>query len=118
MPTYYHSITSRNNAPISNFGGGFRCKSEYPWCIKKFLDDQKFKFLLNLSKTRIFANNFEVGKSKNFCRNDNDLSSNDFKYFISRKNLKILPIFVIGIFFTPLKHKPPFSPITENYTIG
>ncbi|KAF0773185.1 Uncharacterized protein FWK35_00002041 [Aphis craccivora] len=23
----------RNNAPISNFGGGFRCKSEYPWCI-------------------------------------------------------------------------------------
>ncbi|KAF0703383.1 Uncharacterized protein FWK35_00039123, partial [Aphis craccivora] len=27
------SITSRNNAPISNYGGGFRCKSEYPWCI-------------------------------------------------------------------------------------
>ncbi|KAF0715908.1 Uncharacterized protein FWK35_00031111 [Aphis craccivora] len=30
-----YSITSRNNAPISNFGGGFRCKSEYPWCIIK-----------------------------------------------------------------------------------
>ncbi|KAF0768241.1 Uncharacterized protein FWK35_00006692 [Aphis craccivora] len=29
-------ITSRNNAPISNYGGGFRCKSEYPWCIIKF----------------------------------------------------------------------------------
>ncbi|KAF0707544.1 Uncharacterized protein FWK35_00025936 [Aphis craccivora] len=28
-----YSITSRNNAPISNFGGGFRCKGEYPWCI-------------------------------------------------------------------------------------
>ncbi|KAE9539414.1 hypothetical protein AGLY_004666 [Aphis glycines] len=27
------NITSRNNAPISNYGGGFRCKSEYPWCI-------------------------------------------------------------------------------------
>ncbi|KAF0701730.1 Uncharacterized protein FWK35_00033625, partial [Aphis craccivora] len=27
------SITSRNNAPISNFGGGFRSMSEYPWCI-------------------------------------------------------------------------------------
>ncbi|KAF0762657.1 Uncharacterized protein FWK35_00019472 [Aphis craccivora] len=27
------SITSRNNAQISNFGGSFRCKSEYPWCI-------------------------------------------------------------------------------------
>ncbi|KAF0755751.1 Uncharacterized protein FWK35_00017594, partial [Aphis craccivora] len=26
-------ITSRNNAPFSNFGGGFRCKSEYPRCI-------------------------------------------------------------------------------------
>ncbi|KAF0763844.1 Uncharacterized protein FWK35_00027506, partial [Aphis craccivora] len=28
-----YSITSRNNAPVSNYGGGFRCKSEYPWCI-------------------------------------------------------------------------------------
>ncbi|KAE9537964.1 hypothetical protein AGLY_005936 [Aphis glycines] len=43
------SITSRNNAPISNYGGGFRCKSEYPWCIIEF------KFLRNLSKTRKFA---------------------------------------------------------------
>ncbi|KAF0711401.1 Uncharacterized protein FWK35_00036947 [Aphis craccivora] len=31
-----YSITSRNNAPISNYGGGFRCKSEYPWCIIEF----------------------------------------------------------------------------------
>ncbi|KAF0754703.1 Uncharacterized protein FWK35_00021441 [Aphis craccivora] len=28
-----YSITSRNNAPISNYGGGFRCKREYSWCI-------------------------------------------------------------------------------------
>ncbi|KAF0768811.1 Uncharacterized protein FWK35_00025246 [Aphis craccivora] len=28
-----YSITIRNNAQISNFGGGFRCKSEYSWCI-------------------------------------------------------------------------------------
>ncbi|KAF0752082.1 Uncharacterized protein FWK35_00022816 [Aphis craccivora] len=28
-----YSITSRNKAPISNFWGGFRCKTEYPWCI-------------------------------------------------------------------------------------
>ncbi|KAF0714415.1 Uncharacterized protein FWK35_00031583, partial [Aphis craccivora] len=28
-------ITSRdNNAPISNFEGGFRCKSEYTWLVK------------------------------------------------------------------------------------
>ncbi|KAF0754612.1 Uncharacterized protein FWK35_00031830, partial [Aphis craccivora] len=37
-----YSITSRNHAPISNFGSGFRCKSEYPWYIihvksKRFL---------------------------------------------------------------------------------
>ncbi|KAF0708297.1 Uncharacterized protein FWK35_00033659, partial [Aphis craccivora] len=31
-----YSITRRNNAPISNYGGGFRCKSEYPWCIIEF----------------------------------------------------------------------------------
>ncbi|KAF0773228.1 Uncharacterized protein FWK35_00007672, partial [Aphis craccivora] len=29
----YLIITCLNNAPISNFWGGFRCKSEYPWCI-------------------------------------------------------------------------------------
>ncbi|KAE9523008.1 hypothetical protein AGLY_016639 [Aphis glycines] len=44
-----YSITSRNNASISNFGGGSRWESEYPWCIIKF------KFLRNLSKTRKFA---------------------------------------------------------------
>ncbi|KAF0765303.1 Uncharacterized protein FWK35_00004660 [Aphis craccivora] len=31
---YYSSdMTSRNNATISNFVGGFRWQSEYPWCI-------------------------------------------------------------------------------------
>ncbi|KAF0709751.1 Uncharacterized protein FWK35_00038151, partial [Aphis craccivora] len=28
-----YSVTSRNNASISNFGGGFQWQSEYPWCI-------------------------------------------------------------------------------------
>ncbi|KAF0687265.1 Uncharacterized protein FWK35_00034332 [Aphis craccivora] len=28
-----YRITSRNNASISIFGGSFRWKSEYPWCI-------------------------------------------------------------------------------------
>ncbi|KAF0768460.1 Uncharacterized protein FWK35_00001589 [Aphis craccivora] len=44
---------------------------------KKMLDDQRFKFLRNLSKTQKFAI-FLQG-------NDNDLSSNDFKYFLSRR---------------------------------
>ncbi|KAE9524378.1 hypothetical protein AGLY_015215 [Aphis glycines] len=43
-------ITSRNNASISNFGGGFRWKSEYPWCIIEF------EFIRNMSKLRKFAN--------------------------------------------------------------
>ncbi|KAF0771955.1 Uncharacterized protein FWK35_00009938 [Aphis craccivora] len=69
-------ITSRNNASISNFGGGFRWKSEYPWCIIKFT------FLRNMSKTRKFAT-YRY-----------DLSSNDFKYFISRRYLKVLPFLI------------------------
>ncbi|KAF0754914.1 Uncharacterized protein FWK35_00030561, partial [Aphis craccivora] len=76
-------ITSRNNAPISNYGGGFRCKifkkieknkkkitekreflrktsfrqnRLFLWFVdNKFMDDQKFKLLRNLSKTRKFA---------------------------------------------------------------
>ncbi|KAF0715935.1 Uncharacterized protein FWK35_00021827 [Aphis craccivora] len=28
-----NSITSRNNASISNFGGSFEWKNEYPWYI-------------------------------------------------------------------------------------
>ncbi|KAE9530455.1 hypothetical protein AGLY_010917 [Aphis glycines] len=30
-------ITNRNNASISNFGGGFRWKNEYLWCIIELL---------------------------------------------------------------------------------
>ncbi|KAF0721303.1 Uncharacterized protein FWK35_00034536 [Aphis craccivora] len=54
-----------SNAPISNFGGGFRCKSEYPWCILEIKSKHfpTFKFLRNLSKTRKFASNFEDEKS-------------------------------------------------------
>ncbi|KAF0759984.1 Uncharacterized protein FWK35_00008284 [Aphis craccivora] len=61
------TITSRNNAPITNFGGGFRCKSEYPWCIiqvknkhfptvlKKIEKNKKKK--KNDGKTGIFTQN-------------------------------------------------------------
>ncbi|KAF0752024.1 Uncharacterized protein FWK35_00036476 [Aphis craccivora] len=60
-----YSITNQNNAPISNFGGGFRWKCEYPWCIIEVKSEHfpTFKFLRNLSKTRKFACNFEVEKS-------------------------------------------------------
>ncbi|KAF0760833.1 Uncharacterized protein FWK35_00004384, partial [Aphis craccivora] len=46
-------ITSQNNAPISNFGGGFRCKSEHPWCIIEFQKNRE-KQKKNDGKTRIF----------------------------------------------------------------
>ncbi|KAF0718309.1 Uncharacterized protein FWK35_00028652 [Aphis craccivora] len=47
-------ITSRNNAPISNYGGGFRCKSEYPWCIinKKKNDEKTGIFTQNQFSTK------------------------------------------------------------------
>ncbi|KAF0759329.1 Uncharacterized protein FWK35_00017352 [Aphis craccivora] len=51
-----YSITSRNIAPISNFGGGFRCKSEYPWCIKSFQKNRE-KQKKNDGKTEIFTQN-------------------------------------------------------------
>ncbi|KAE9528743.1 hypothetical protein AGLY_012318 [Aphis glycines] len=52
-------ITSRNNAPISNYGGGSRCKSEYHWCIiqvKIFKKIEKNK-KKNDGKTAIFTQN-------------------------------------------------------------
>ncbi|KAF0769056.1 Uncharacterized protein FWK35_00009762 [Aphis craccivora] len=56
------NITSRNNAPISNYGGSFRCKSEYPWCIIEFKSKHfptVFKKIekKNDGKTRIFTQN-------------------------------------------------------------
>ncbi|KAF0751287.1 Uncharacterized protein FWK35_00033282 [Aphis craccivora] len=52
-------ITSRNNAPISNYGGGFRCKSEYPWCVieknkKKMTEKREFLRKTSFRPNRIF----------------------------------------------------------------
>ncbi|KAF0774149.1 Uncharacterized protein FWK35_00001991, partial [Aphis craccivora] len=46
----------------------------------------------------VYSSNFyEIcRKREKLQRNDNDLSSNDFKYFISRKYLKILPFLIIS----------------------
>ncbi len=49
-----HSITSRNNASISNFGGGYRWQNEYPWCIVEV-------------KSKHFPTIFKkIGKNENF----------------------------------------------------
>ncbi|KAE9534333.1 hypothetical protein AGLY_008423 [Aphis glycines] len=49
-------ITIQNNASISNFGGGFRWKSEYPWCIIECL---KFEICQN-------CENLQTDKSSPF----------------------------------------------------
>ncbi|KAF0754744.1 Uncharacterized protein FWK35_00019127 [Aphis craccivora] len=50
--------TSQNNAPISNFGGGFRWKSEYPWYIIE-VKNKHFPTFFKKSdrKTGIFTKN-------------------------------------------------------------
>ncbi|KAE9531410.1 hypothetical protein AGLY_010616 [Aphis glycines] len=90
-------ITSRNNASITNYWGGVRCKSEYPWCIIEFSKKSRktkknngkmaiftqnqfstksiffmvrlwFKFLRNLSKTRKFHNDNDLSQTiLNIC---------------------------------------------------
>ncbi|KAF0750325.1 Uncharacterized protein FWK35_00017166 [Aphis craccivora] len=136
-------ITSRNNTQISNYGGGFRCKSEYPWCIIEFSKKSRKTKKKNDGKTGIFTQNQFSTKSiffmfviqklitlnyqKNFTffdvdkkilddqiRKDNDLLSNDFKYFISRRYLKILPVIEIGVFLTQLKFSIYFL-ISKNF---
>ncbi|KAF0770712.1 Uncharacterized protein FWK35_00004737, partial [Aphis craccivora] len=93
-----YSKTSRNNTQISNSGGGFRCKSEYPWCIievknkhfrtvfKKLEKNKKKKKMTEkrefLRKTiQIFTKSVENAKICN----------------ISRRYLKILPFLIIQI---------------------
>ncbi|KAF0760900.1 Uncharacterized protein FWK35_00011277 [Aphis craccivora] len=49
-------MTSRNNTSISNFVGGFRCKSEYAWFIIEFQKNRE-KQKKNDGKTRIFTQN-------------------------------------------------------------
>ncbi|KAF0767858.1 Uncharacterized protein FWK35_00020014 [Aphis craccivora] len=132
-------ITSRNNAPISNFGDGFRCKSEYPWCFiedkvsfqknrekQKKMTEKRSNFQNILTFFDVYTSNFyEICRKAKNCN-------------ISCKNLKILPTAEVfkcseKFFFSsvnklrvenliqdfpPLKHKPPYSPTTGNYILG
>ncbi|KAF0759111.1 Uncharacterized protein FWK35_00014763 [Aphis craccivora] len=138
-------IMIRNNAPILNFGGSFRWKSEYPWCIIEVKKKQKKK---NDEKTAIFTQNqlnckylkcspntteiFEIHMIQIFMKSiENAKNCN-----ISRRYLKILPFLITFEFqiltkirqipeylqiifvFRPLKHKPPLSPTIRNYILG
>ncbi|KAF0748993.1 Uncharacterized protein FWK35_00020741 [Aphis craccivora] len=79
------NITSRNNAPILNFGGGFRCKSEYPWCIIEV----KSKHFPTVFK-KIEKNKVSVDNLTNF------------------ENLKKFMKISYKVPHKPLKHKPTF----------
>ncbi|KAF0763071.1 Uncharacterized protein FWK35_00010826 [Aphis craccivora] len=75
-----YSITSRNNASISNFGGGFRWLSEYPWCIIEV-------------KSKYFQENRE--KQKKVTENGNFYA----KLFITQKLITITEIFRLYTLF-------------------
>ncbi|KAF0705902.1 Uncharacterized protein FWK35_00032605, partial [Aphis craccivora] len=57
-----YSITSRNNAPISNYRGGFRCKSKYPWLGQKLTFSHSFKKNRKKQKKK---NDGKTGMTKN-----------------------------------------------------
>ncbi|KAF0760749.1 Uncharacterized protein FWK35_00008307 [Aphis craccivora] len=130
-------ITSRNNASISNFEGGFRWQSEYPWCIikvkilkknqekqKKVTEKREFLRKTSFRQNRIFHMvvtqkliTFKflrnLTKTRKFARQNTTL-----KFSINKFYLKTTEIFNFseknlnfGV-FRPLKHKPPFSPTT------
>ncbi|KAF0754825.1 UDP-glucuronosyltransferase 2C1-like isoform X2, partial [Aphis craccivora] len=76
-------ITSRNNAPISYFGGGFRCKSEYPWWLVHYRG-QKLTFskknlvdagmgismdLLSIQKDELLKNILDLTNNEKYMKN-------------------------------------------------
>ncbi|KAE9538001.1 hypothetical protein AGLY_005973 [Aphis glycines] len=74
-------ITSRNNASISNFGGGFRWKSEYPWCIKENLK-YNTKFSINFPSS-IYRENSKHHYKNNFNRHNKNIQI--YNYILSRR---------------------------------
>ncbi|KAF0756206.1 Uncharacterized protein FWK35_00018795 [Aphis craccivora] len=63
---YNDGITSRNNASISNFGGGFRWKSEYPWCIIKVKKKRGFLRKTSFRPNRFFL--YGCNSKTNHCK--------------------------------------------------
>ncbi|KAE9543359.1 hypothetical protein AGLY_002159 [Aphis glycines] len=76
-------ITSRNNASNSNFGGGFRWKNEYPWCIIQVKRNIFQQFSKKSRKTKK-----KVMEKQEFLRKT-VFDQIDFLYGIIHKNLCI-----------------------------
>ncbi|KAF0765402.1 Uncharacterized protein FWK35_00011226, partial [Aphis craccivora] len=107
-------ITSRNNASISNFLGGFRWRNKYPWCIievknilqqfSKNREKQKKKLTEKrefLRKTSFRPNRFfymvihhDIFLFSNFyeiCQKRENLQDYKYNTNISRRHLKMSP---------------------------
>ncbi|KAF0769118.1 Uncharacterized protein FWK35_00009844 [Aphis craccivora] len=85
---FVYSVISRNNAPISNFGSVFRCKSEYRSKIP-------YEFSIFYETCR---------KRDKLQRNENDLFSNDFKHL-----LVVDKIFLTQSKFLKIEYKVPHN---------
>ncbi|KAF0766372.1 Uncharacterized protein FWK35_00012000 [Aphis craccivora] len=114
-----YSITSRNNASISNFGGGFRCKKfkskHFPTVFKKIEKNKKKK---NDGKTGNFTQ-YQFSTKSIFLYGCNSKTYH-CKYFKFSPNVYVSVIiythsYELKIVFSLLKHKPPFSLITGNW---
>ncbi|KAE9536645.1 hypothetical protein AGLY_007047 [Aphis glycines] len=88
-------ITSLNNALISIYGGGFRCKSEYPW----YYIDKKLTFSNSFQKNREKQKKND-GKTAIFTQNQFSTKSIFFLWFSNfceicrkRENLQTTEIF-------------------------
>ncbi|KAF0765267.1 Uncharacterized protein FWK35_00015814 [Aphis craccivora] len=65
-----YSITSRNNAPISNYGGGFRCKSEYLWLYRSKVNIfQQFSKKSRKTKKKKMTDEREILRNTSFRPN-------------------------------------------------
>ncbi|KAF0754359.1 Uncharacterized protein FWK35_00031334 [Aphis craccivora] len=85
-----YSITSRNNAPISNYGGGFRCKIEYPWCIIE-VKSKPFPIVFK----KIEKNKKKMTEKREFLRKTSFRPNRFFLWFVDKKILddqKVLKI--------------------------
>ncbi|KAF0759860.1 Uncharacterized protein FWK35_00008837, partial [Aphis craccivora] len=117
------TITSRNNAPISNYGGGFRCKILEVTFSNSFQKNRE-KQKKNDGKTGIFTQNTFSTKS-NFFYGCNS-KTNHCKYMKFSPNYKFLRNLSKTRKFAKLKfwciqaikNNPPFSPTTEYYILG
>ncbi|KAF0712155.1 Uncharacterized protein FWK35_00028927 [Aphis craccivora] len=72
-----YSRNSRNNAPISNYGDGFRCKSEYPWCI---IEVKSETFCQQFSK-KIEKNKKKMTEKREFLRKTCSFRPNRFFFY-------------------------------------